>query len=174
MRYWALLAILTAAGLLETTLAGYFAVGGVSPAPLLAVVLSFGLLFGSTTGLAAGVLGGAMVDVLFGRFIGLETLTLGSVGWLVGQVEERVFKDSTVLPVLAGFLGTFAVQWLNILVLAFFGWRVVPMRALQDVVMPSALFNAIVTAWVYVQIYRRYEYLRPSPRGHIRIPFPGA
>ncbi len=169
MRYWALLAILGIAFLLQTTVAGFLTIRGVHPDLLLATVVSFGLLFGPEVGLLGGGLAGFLLDVVYGRYMGLHILILASLGLAVGMVEQRVFKDSLVLPLLAGLVTSLMTQIATLTILAFFGWRVPLVTTMKTLIFPGALYSAMVTALVYSQIHRRLRYLRPDPRGAIHF-----
>lgn len=167
MRVGAVVALVGGAFLFQTTVAGFLRIRGVAPDVLLAMVVSLGLLFGPQAGMVAGAAAGLLLDVASGRYVGLHVLTLGTAGALVGLVERRVYKDNPLLPLAGGLAATLLDEGLTYLVLTFFGWRVPPLAALRDVLVPSALYNAAVTWLVYFPIYRRYHYLRPDPRGAI-------
>lgn len=169
MRYWALLGILGLAFLAETTVAGFLSIVGVTPNLLLGTVVSLGLLFGPEVGLLAGALAGLLLDVEFGRYVGLHILTLGIPGLLVGQAEQRVIKENLFLPLVVGLLASLLSQWLTVAIMAFFGWRIPLLDALTGAILPGALYDAAVTVLVYGQIYRWYRYLRPDPRGAIHF-----
>lgn len=169
MRYWALLGILGLAFLLQTTMAGFLAIRGVQPDLALATVVSLGLLFGPEVGLLGGALVGLLLDVVFGRFVGLHLLTRGGVGLLIGLAEQRVFKESLLLPLMAGFVSSLLSEGATMLILAFFGWRMPVFEQLRTAVLPGALYNAVITLLIYTRIYKHYRYLRPDPRGAIHF-----
>lgn len=169
MRYWALLAILGLAFLLETTVSGFLSIQGVHPNLLLGTVVSLGLLFGPEVGLLSGALAGLLLDVEFGRYVGLQLLTLALPGLLVGLAEQRVIKESLLLPLVAGLVASLLSQGLTVLIMAFFGWQAPVLTTLRTSVLPAAVYNAIVTLLIYGRIYRLYKYLRPDPRGAIQF-----
>ncbi|MFO7172103.1 MAG: rod shape-determining protein MreD [Bacillota bacterium] len=168
MRYWVLAAILGVAFLAQTTVAGFLQIGGVAPNLLQAVVVSYGLLFGSPVGAVAGALVGLLRDVAFGRYIGLSVLSLGAVGWVAGLVERRVYQENPLLPVLGGLLSTFLAEGIHYGVLRLLDPDLVAAAAVSRRVLPGALYTTAVTFLVYRRILRAYGYLRPEPGGVIR------
>jgi rod shape-determining protein MreD len=167
MRYGLLAAIGMAGFLIQSVLGSYLSIGGAMPSPVLAVTVSLGLLFGWRIGLGAGMIGGLLLDLTAGRLIGLHLLSLGLVGLLAGLLEEKIFKENWLLAGLIGFGTSIVAYCLNYLCLALLGWQVDPMHSLIGAILPSALYNGIITMLVYAQIYRYYQYLRPNPRGTI-------
>lgn len=167
MRYWVLTGILVLAFLLQSVVSAYLAIQGITPNFLLVVVVSYGLLFGWPVGLGAGVLGGLLLDLTAGRFIGLHVLSLGVVGLAAGLTEERVFKDNLLLAPVSGLAGSIASQLIIWLCLWLYGWQVPLLPTLRTTIFPSALYDMILAIVIYGQIYRHYLYLRPDPRGTI-------
>lgn len=159
--------ILVLAFLLQSVLGTYLSIGGVIPNILLVVVLAYGLLFGWQTGLAAGVLGGLLIDLNTGRFIGLHVLTLGLVGLVSGVVEEKVFKDNILLAPTAGFVASVVTQSVVWMTLWVFGWKFSAVETLRTTILPAALYDMVLAALVYNRIYKYYLYLKPDPRGTI-------
>lgn len=167
MRYW-LLAIIGLVGfLIQSVLGSYLAIGGAVPSPLLVITLALALLFGWKVGLGTGLIGGLLLDLSAGRLIGLNLLSLGIVGFLVGLLEDKVFKESWLLAGLVGLGGSVLAHTLNYLCLALLGWRFDPLQTLLGAVLPSAVYNSLLAMLVYSQLYRYYQYLRPNTRGTI-------
>jgi len=167
LRYWVLTALLTLAFLIQSVVSHYLAIFGVTPDLLQVVVVSYGLLFGWEVGIGAGVLGGLLLDLTAGRFIGLHVLSLGAVGLVAGLVEEKVFKDNVLLGPTAGFVGSLLNQIIILLCLTFFGWRVPLVESFRYMILPEALYDMVLATLVYSQLYKYYRYLRPDPRGTI-------
>lgn len=169
MRYWVLAGILLVAYLIQSVVAIYLSIGGITPDILLVIVVIFGLLFGWEIGLAAGVLGGLLSDLTASRFIGLHALALGTVGLISGLVEEKVFKENLLLAPIAGFAASIVKQGIIMTTLWLFGWKFTPLDSFRQTILPAALYDMVLAAVVYGQIYRYYLYLKPDPRGTIEL-----
>lgn len=159
--------ILLTAYLFQSVVSVYLAVGGVSPDLTLAVVVTLGLLFGWEIGLGGGVLAGLLTDLVASRYIGLHIMSMGMIGLVAGVVEEKVFKDNLLLAPTAGFAASLLKHVIILTSLSVYGWKFAPVETLRSMVMPSALYDLVVTWLVYGRIYKYYLYLRPDPRGTI-------
>lgn len=166
MRYWALAVILLLSYLVQSVMGPFLAIGGVVPNIVLVVVIVFGLLFGSRVGLAAGIAGGLLIDLTLGQLIGSHLLSLGTVGFVVGQVEDRVFKDNLLLAVLGGVIGSFIGQVVLICCIWLF-LRAVSWVDFKETLLPSLVYDTVLCVLIYSRIYKYYRYLRPDPRGTI-------
>lgn len=169
MRYWVLTGLLIVAFLLQSVVSNYLAISGITPDFLLAIVVTYGLLFGWEVGLAGGVIGGLLIDLIAGRFIGLHVLTYGVVGLVAGMVEGRVFKDNILLAPIGGLTGSIVSQTIIVFCFWFFGLELSPIGVLRSTMLPAALYDMVLTILVYGRIYKYYLYLRPDPRGTIVI-----
>lgn len=167
MRYWWLTLILVVAYLLQSVVSNYLSLGGVTPDFLLAFVATYGLLFGWNIGLGAGVLGGLLLDLSAGRFIGVHVLSLGVVGLVTGLVETRIFKENVFLAPTGGFIGSVINQVIVMACLWLFGWQVSLFESLRSTILPAAVYDMVLTMLVYGRVYKYYRYLRPDPRGTI-------
>ncbi len=167
MRYWALSVILVVTFLVQSVVSDYLAIQGITPNLLLVMVVCYGLLFGWQVGLGAGAIGGLLLDLTVGRFIGLHVLSLGAVGFGVGLVEERIFKDNLLLAPAVCLIGSLAHQTIIMLIYLMFGRPV--MGSFQSTILPAALYDMVLSVFVYARLYRHYLYLRPDPRGTIEI-----
>lgn len=166
MRYWVLTGIVVLGYLLQSVVSTYLAVGQVMPDFLLAVVVPYGLLFGWPLGLGAGVVGGLLIDLTTGRFIGIHVLSLGLAGLVAGLVEDKVFKDNLLLAPIAGFVGSLLSQGVQLFCQWLYGWEI-PAGVLRTTMLPASVYAMLLTLLAYRQIYRYYLVLRPDPRGTI-------
>lgn len=169
MRYWVLTGMLILAFLLQSVVSIYLSIGGITPDFLIAVVVTYGLLFGWEVGLVGGILGGLLIDLTAGRFIGLHVLSYGVVGLVAGLAEGRVFKDNILLAPAGGLVGSFASQTIVVFCFWLYGLEVAPLVALRSTMLPAALYDMVFTVLAYWLVYRYYLYLRPDPRGTIVI-----
>lgn len=166
MRHWVLAGILLLAFLVQSVFGGYLTIRGIAPNVVLVVVVVYGLLFGWQMGLAAGVLGGLLLDLNTSQLIGSHVLALAAVGLLVGLVEEGVFKDNLILPLAGGIAGSLLGQTILVGCMWLFR-RSYPLGDLRAALFPTALYDVILCVLVYTRVYKYYRYLRPDPRGTI-------
>jgi rod shape-determining protein MreD len=169
VRYWVLTGLMVVAFLLQSVVSSYLAIGGITPDFLLALVVTYGLLFGWEVGLAGGVLAGLLIDSISGFFIGQHVLSYGLIGLVAGLVEDRVFKDNLLLAPASGLAASMVSHVIAVFCFWLYGREVDPLGALRSTILPAALYNMVLTILVYGRIYKYYLYLRPDPRGTIVI-----
>lgn len=162
MRYWAVVALVLAAFLVQTTVGSYLAVAGVAPDVLLVLTVSFGLLYGWQVGGGVGLAGGLLLDLAFGRYIGLHGLALGLTGLLAGLVEASVVKDNPFLPFMGGVLGNLITRIALLGTLLLLGRPV--LSNFRTDLLVSTIYNAVLCTVVYPWFYRHYNDLHPNPR----------
>ena len=129
--------------LLEMTIFHTWRIWGVKPDLVLTWTVLVGLLCGQPAGIAAGAVGGLLVDIQVGRFIGLSMATGLLVGWLGGQVGTRAFREHWFVPVGAvGFCTLVGEAFYLFLGNSFgLGWPL--WQAIYQVVVPTALYNML-------------------------------
>lgn len=89
--------------LLHATVLNYISVSGVKPDLLLIVVVFLALFFGSGAGLEAGILAGLGKDMLALDYLGMNTLSLGLTGFVVGAFNSKFFKESRLTRMIIVF-----------------------------------------------------------------------
>ncbi|MGE5554478.1 MAG: rod shape-determining protein MreD [Betaproteobacteria bacterium] len=130
--------------LLEVTVVPFARVLGVGPNLVLLEVAAVALFRGPLPGAVLGLAGGALLDLWRGQSLGLFALSAGTTGYLLGLLEPRLFKDNLLVPAAAGFAGTLLFQGSFLLLGSFTGSHFLLWPALARVILPEALYNAIL------------------------------
>ncbi len=103
---------------------------------LLLIVVSTGLLYGKEAGIGVGIVAGILQDLAVGNILGLNLLTKMLIGFLAGLIEQKVFKDHILLPLL-GALSAVLLQCVGqCLFMLMQGFTVSVSEALRYVLMP--------------------------------------
>jgi rod shape-determining protein MreD len=148
--------------LLQVTVATDLDVLGGRPDLVVIVVVSIALLRGPLAGAAAGFAAGFLVDALGLGVIGATSLTLTTVGYLVGVFGERLRDSAAVRPLLLiGAASIVAgVGELVVAVLVGSGPAVSP--GLFLAVVPGSMLNVLLAIALYPAI--RLALRRRQPR----------
>jgi rod shape-determining protein MreD len=146
LRVWLTLGLFA---LLETTVVPFLRVLGVGPNLILLQVAAVALFRGSMAGAALGIAGGAALDLWRGQALGLFALSAGATGYLLGLLEPRLFKDNLLVPVAAALAGTVLFQGGFLLLSSFAGQSFPVGAALVRVVLPEAVYNAVLAPFVF-------------------------
>lgn len=140
---------LVVAFLLQTTLAPHMRIGGVQPDFLLVVVVAYAFLEGPVVGSVTGFFGGLLQDLLLMTTLGLNALSKSIVGYLSGMVEQNIFSENFVLPMLAMFATTVMSESIFIALRATLGESIAPVVAAKSIVLPAAIYNAVLAGASY-------------------------
>ncbi len=71
---------------------------GIRPDMMLAATCSFAVLTGSVSGGVFGMLGGLLMDVLFGRMLGFNGALYLLAGLCAGYFFQKFYADNVVIP----------------------------------------------------------------------------
>ena len=141
---------LTAAMVVQATLAGLFVGGTVAVNLVLVAVVYVALAYGAVTGLLAGAIGGLAQDALGGGIIGIGGLTKTLIGFLVGVLGAQ-FNLSTTVPRLVMFVAaTFVHEVVFAGLQAMAGGR--PFGVKFSVVLLQALVNGLIGAGTFLLV----------------------
>ncbi|WP_066632599.1 rod shape-determining protein MreD [Desulfolucanica intricata] len=154
MRVFLILIILGVVILLQVTVLDLFQVAGVKPDLVLLLVIFNAFLRGSKEGAFLGFLGGLWQDILTGNYIGFNALAKMGAGYFVGLAESKLFKDSIVIVIGITLVATLASQLLYYLLLLILGIVVPPFWAFVRIIIPVALYNALLVPLFYKPFYR--------------------
>jgi rod shape-determining protein MreD len=109
-------------------------------------------------------MGGLAQDFLSGYYLGMNTLSLTVIGYLVGLGHTRLFRENQFVLAGIAFLATLAVEAIRYLLILSLGITVLPGEALWGLILPLGVYNAAVA----LLFYRRF-YLSAT-EGILRIP----
>ncbi|KAB2952338.1 rod shape-determining protein MreD [Heliorestis acidaminivorans] len=152
MRYLLITLFLVLAVVLQTTFFHTFSIQGIGPNLVLILVVFFSLLQGSRAGSFFGLLAGLFLDLISGRYIGLNTLTLAAVGGLIGLIEGRLYKDNLLVPMGAVLVATIILNLLAYLLALFAGLQIT-FKTLWMTLLIQALYNTALVPLFYGKFY---------------------
>ncbi|HHT73485.1 MAG TPA: rod shape-determining protein MreD [Firmicutes bacterium] len=138
--------------LLQTTVFSALPLRGSYPDLVTVLVVNLGILNGSYEGAGLGFVAGLLADLLVGRFIGINGVALGLVGFISGAAAKRLYRDNYVVPFFFTIVGTWVGRVLVLLGMALFGETVQWNLHLVRYIGLSGLYSALIT----VLIYRRF------------------
>ncbi|NLG85823.1 MAG: rod shape-determining protein MreD [Firmicutes bacterium] len=144
--------------LLQSTLLYNVRFFGARPDLVLAMVGSIALLRGWSEGLLWGVFGGLAQDFVTGSIPGSHALAKSIIGFTLGLLEGKVFRENAFLPSLALFIGALVEGIIFFLAAGVFGqikWSFV--FALRMAILPAAVATTIFAPLVYRLCNRIYD-----------------
>jgi rod shape-determining protein MreD len=135
--------------LAQSTVVPVLGVGGVVfDLPIVLVVL-FGLRRGPEAGCLTGFALGLAQDVVAGGPLGLQAFSKTLVGFVAGELPRICLVSNPVVSITAVLLATLVDGTLRFIALQAFQYPAPFGELLTSVLLPQALFNALVAvAWV--------------------------
>jgi len=147
--------------ILESTLFQYTRIYGVKPDFSIIIIVAYAIIRGGSYGTFIGLGTGLLVDMLYGRAIGINALSYMVTGYIIGQAHENVFKDSFIPPLIFNFIAIIIFQH-TYLLLSYFSNNfpstdISYAYMLLKVILPQALYNAVAGSVIYRYIYKLDE-----------------
>ncbi len=152
--YW-LVAMIIGNFVLQSTIFQYFRIGGILPNTALLIVVTISILYGKKKGVMAGVIAGLLQDLFFGKAIGINVLIYSSIGYIIGGVENKVFKDNYITPFLFIVTTTIYYHSIYFVFMHFLRQSVNYLSVLKSVVMIEVIYNLIVGIIFYRIFYKK-------------------
>lgn len=146
--------------ILQTALFTHIQFMGARPDLVLTVVLGAGISAGSIEGMTVGFLGGLLVDLFRGTFIGLSVPGKVLVGFLAGILPRKVYTDYLWVPVATAFLATIIDQGVFLLLGSSFGLQQPFWTGLRKFVYPSAFYTALLSPLIVYGVRNLYTDFR--------------
>lgn len=137
-------------GLLQTTLAPYFGLLGAKPNLQLLVVISWTLIGGGQEGLWWALIGGLWLDLLGGAPLGASALALLLASYVVSLSASAIFRERLAIRILSGLLAGLVYGLVLLGLLALTGRPTLWSVTLFKVIVPDAIYNAVLLPVVYV------------------------
>lgn len=141
---------------------------GIRPDAMLATVVSFAVHTGSAAGAGLGVAGGLIIDLLFGRNIGLYGAIYLCAGFGAGYFYKKFYADNVIIPAASAAVLGVVKELLLALIVRLGGARYSFLNVFLRFILPSALltgllcalFHALLKPLTVPQIQRRQVVLR--------------
>lgn len=161
--------VIIGAFIFQVAVVPHLSIMGAKPDVILILAALYGFMYGPSIGSLAGFAGGFLGDLLIGSHVGLGILSKTIVGFFAGLVQRTIFVENILLPMLAIFVATGLNEFIYVS-FAFLLGETVPLKLLiVKIILPSALYNAILTPVVYATIHRFMVFKQETPTVRIRV-----
>jgi len=152
--------------LLQTSLVNHVAIEGAIPGLVLLIVIDWGILRGPDQGMMWAFIGGLGIDLFSTWPFGTSTVALVIVASIVSLGGGTFIRTHALLPPAAVFLGTILYFLIAFFILESTQHTVDWIPALRDVVLPIAIYNAVLNLPVYWLVRRLESRVYPLPRAN--------
>jgi rod shape-determining protein MreD len=155
--------VVLGAFMFQAAIVPHISIMGAKPDVVLIVAALYGFMYGPSVGSIAGFTGGLLSNLLIGSHVGPGLLSKSIVGFFAGLVQRTIFVENIVLPMLAIFIATGLNEFIYIGFMFLMG-EAIPLKLLViKVILPSALYNALLTPFVYSVTHRFMVFKQETP-----------
>ncbi len=125
--------------------------------PLLGVVANIGIVFVTGIGLMSGKLVGGLtgacygliVDIIFGKFIGINTLLYTVTGIFTGQISNGFSKDNKTAMIVIVSISTILFEIVNVFLLQLLTEASFGMISTLTTILLETLYNMLITLMLH-------------------------
>ncbi len=142
---------------LESTIFQYTRILGIKPDFTIILVVSYAIMRGSMYGGFIGLISGLLNDLIYGKSFGISSLSYMLTGYIIGQSQENVFKDSLIPPIIFNIIGVFIYQHLFYLASYLSKVDISYVYILVNVIIPQSIYNGILGGVTYKYIHKLDE-----------------
>ncbi|MDF2592619.1 MAG: mreD [Clostridia bacterium] len=137
----------------EATLFQFSRINGIKPDFVIILIISYAILEGGAFSSAIGLVSGLLIDILYGRALGINAFSYMITGYIFGQARENVFRDSIIPPALFNFAAVVIYQHIYFLLMYLTGNLlhdgILYSQILLKIILPQGIYNAILGAVIY-------------------------
>ncbi|PZS05253.1 MAG: rod shape-determining protein MreD [Chloroflexi bacterium] len=152
--------------LLQSSLASRLEFRGVLPGFVLVTVVSWGILRGLEEGLVWAFVGGVSLDVLSGLPFGTNTVAMVVTAGVVSLGEGTFIRTHALLPLMTVFGATILYYVIVLFILQSTQQPVDWLAALRTYMLPTAIYNALMSILVFWLARRLESRIYRAPRAH--------
>ncbi len=124
----------------------------IRPDAMLAAVVSFGVLQGSMFGAVVGVIGGLVMDVLFGTSVGLYGALYLIAGMNAGFFYKKFYADNLIVPAAAAAVAGFSKDMVLAVIRALGGAQFPFVGIVIRYILPSAILTGVLCALIHLAL----------------------
>ena len=154
--------LMLAAALLQATLLPRFRVLGGQPDLVVVIVLAWASLDREREGMIWAFVGGVFLDLFSGAPLGVSSLALVPITYLIGLTEFGLYRANIILPIVFTAAGALAFHVLYALALQILvGTQIVWLEISWFVILPSVFFDLVLIIPALRILGRWYDRLHP-------------
>ena len=143
--------------ILQSTLFRQIEIYGVAPNTALILVISFAIYSGRNKGAIIGFFVGILQDIIFGRTVGLNALVFMIIGYLVGLMDQKIFKDNLLIPFILTASITIVYETINLLLIFLLGYRVELLNIIKKMLITEVIYNSVTSLIIHRYISKLFK-----------------
>ncbi len=151
----------------QVTFLNFVSIFGVVPNIVIILIVSISLLEGRIHGAAVGFSVGLCLDAVIGMTFGFQALLGMFLGYSLGNINKRFFKENILVMVICTFVSTILYEIALISSSYLYGQNVDFLMAFKTIILPEALLNSVLGIVLFimiVQINKKWFYYEGKNR----------
>ena len=134
---------------LQSNFFSWFNIAGVKPNLFIILSLFIGIFIGKIYGGVIGIIFGLFLDFFMGKAIGINAISLGTIGLLGGIFTKSFSKDSRLTIMLMSCLATFLGETISYVLQIILFSLSIDVLAFIKIILIEILFNAMIIIIIY-------------------------
>lgn len=159
LRKFVVILFVLAGFILQCNIFDKLAFAGIIPNIMIILTSSFGFMRGEKEGLIIGFLCGMLSDVFFGSFLGFYALVLMYIGYLNGKFSRIFYPEDIKLPIALIITSDLSYGVICYILLFMLRGRLQFAYYFSHIILPEALYTAVVTLFLYPAVLKVNEKL---------------
>lgn len=144
-------------GLLQSTVLDYLKIFNVKPNLLMVFIVIVAFLGNNIEGAIVGFFSGLIHDMISGKAIGFYALLGLYLGFCVGSLNKRLYKENIFAVIFFILVSTVVYEYSVYFFHTIFRHSLDLFYPLRSVILPLALYNGIVSIFIYIFVYKINE-----------------
>lgn len=150
--------------ILQSSVFNSIAFARIIPNLMIVLTSSFGFMRGEKEGLLIGFFCGLLNDIFFGSFLGFYALLLMYIGYLNGKFSRIFYPEDVKLPMALIITSDLSYGFICYVLMFMLRGRLQFSYYFSHVILPEALYTAVVTLFLYPLILKVNEKLEAYER----------
>lgn len=125
-----------------------------------------GLLGGGLCGVVHGAVAGFLIDLMIGRFLGLNMLVWAIVGGLCGLLTRGLFKENYLIAIVSVLLAHSVASMLYAVLAGLISGHFFSMTLIGRIILGGIPLNCFLAPLIYLPVYRSKQYGWLAPIKH--------
>lgn len=144
---------------LQSSLYQFISLANVMPNLLLILVVSTAYMRGKIAGMTMGFFCGLLIDILFGKLIGLYALIQMIIGYIAGFANKIYSRDDYTLPLFFIAIADFIYQFIYYIFEFLLRGRLDFLFYLRTKILPEIIYTVAAATIVYKLLHTINHYL---------------
>ncbi|TYQ16092.1 UNVERIFIED_CONTAM: rod shape-determining protein MreD [Acetivibrio alkalicellulosi] len=140
--------------LLQSTVLESVSIYNVKPNLLMVLIVIAAFQGNNIEGAVVGFFSGLVHDMVSGRLLGFYALLGLYLGFCIGSVNKRLYKENVFIAIFFTFISTIIYEYCVFLLSWVFKGGVDFIYPLRYIILPEALYNSFVSIFIFIIVIK--------------------